>query len=162
MRQSTRKMCIRRLSILYFRYLQNGRSGKKGRRGKKGRQLRLGTQVGGEKETREQESNRLPVGSEVRALASQDVHLASDSYTLFTWASSSVFKYPIPPFVGALLPSGRMLFSESGLSEWSSTTNGFWLHWEQYLTSGGLSFPLCTVGTVMCLLPLGLLIEMTN
>ena len=99
------------VSILYFRYLQNGRSGKKGR------QLRLDTQVGGEKETREQESNKLPVGSEVRALASQDVHLASDSYTLFTWASSSVFKYPIPPFVGALLPSGRMLFSESGLSE---------------------------------------------
>lgn len=108
-----------------------------------------------ERNRREQESNGLPIGSEVRALASQDAHLASDSYTPFTWASSSVFEYPIPPFVGALLPSGRMLFSESGLGEWSSTTKGFWLHWGQSLTSGGLSFPLCTVGTVICLLPPG-------
>lgn len=109
-----------------------------------------------ERNRREQESNGFPVGSAVRALASQDAHLASDSYAPFTWASSSVFEYPIPPFVGALLSSGRMLFSESGLSEWSSTTKGFWLHWEQSLTSGGLSFPLCTVGTVICLLPPGL------
>lgn len=92
------------------------------------------------------------LGSEVMALTSGDIHWTSDIPASFTWP----FGVPIShlrPLPSQELSSG-ISFAEGGLCDRSSTaTKGFWLYRGQSLTFWGLGFPICIMGTIMCLPP---------